>query len=127
MAVDRMQWGAEPWQFADLYMPDDPSAFQKDEGIPCVMLIHGGFWKKEYGLELMQPIAQDLAEAGIAAWNIEFKRWSKGDEGVWMDTLSDVMRAWGQLALLPGIDIIRSMVMGHSAGGQLALLMSAKA
>jgi len=44
-----------------------------------------------------------------------------------MDTLSDVMRAWGQLALLPGIDIIRSMVMGHSAGGQLALLMSAKA
>ncbi|RJU88926.1 MAG: hypothetical protein DWC01_07695 [Candidatus Poseidoniales archaeon] len=127
MAVDRMQWGAEPWQFADLYMPDDPSAFQKDEGIPCIMLIHGGFWKKEYGLELMQPIAQDLAEAGVAAWNIEFKRWSKGDEGVWMDTLSDVMRAWGQLALLPGIDITRSMVMGHSAGGQLALLMSAKA
>ena len=78
------------------------------------MLIHGG-WKTKYGLELMKPIAEDLAEA-VAAWNIEFKRWSEGDEGVWMDTLSDVLRAWGQLALLPGIDIMRSMVMGHSAG-----------
>jgi dipeptidyl aminopeptidase/acylaminoacyl peptidase len=44
-----------------------------------------------------------------------------------MDTLSDVLRAWGQLALLPGIDITRSMVMGHSAGGHLALLLAAKA
>ena len=44
-----------------------------------------------------------------------------------MDTRSDVLRAWGQLALLPGIDITRSMVMGHSAGGHLALLMASKA
>ena len=127
MVVDRMQWGAEPWQFADLTMPDDPSPFQKDEGVPCIMLLHGGFWKEAYGLDLMQPIAQDLAEAGIASWNVENKRWSDGDEGVWMDTLSDVLRAWGQLALLPGVDIARSMVMGHSAGGQLALLLAAKA
>jgi dipeptidyl aminopeptidase/acylaminoacyl peptidase len=127
MAVDRMQWGAEPWQYADLYMPDDPSPYQKDVGIPCVMLIHGGFWKEKYDSELMKPIAEDLAEAGVAAWNIEFKRWSDDEQGVWMDTLSDVMRAWGQLALLPGIDITRSMVMGHSAGGQLALILASKA
>ena len=127
MPVDRMQWGAEPWQFADLHMPDEPSPFQNDHGVPCIMLIHGGFWKKEYTLELMQPIANALSDAGVAAWNIEFKRWENGDEGVWMDTISDVLRAWGQLALLPGIDITRSMVMGHSAGGHLALLMASKA
>ena len=95
MAVDRVQWGAEAWQIADLYMPDDPSPFQKDEGIPCVMLIHGGFWKEQYTLDLMQPIAEDLAEAGVAAWNVEYKRWSPEEDGVWMDTLSDVLRAWG--------------------------------
>ena len=127
MGVDRMQWGAEEWQYADLYMPDDESPYANSNGVPCVMLIHGGFWKSEWTSELMKPVAQDLADAGVAAWNIEFKGWSEGDEGVWMDTLSDVLRAWGQLALLPGIDIVRSMVMGHSAGGQLALLLAAKA
>lgn len=127
MAVNRMQWGAEEWQYADLYMPDDPSPYQNGAGLPCVMLIHGGFWKSSWTSELMKPIAQDLAEAGVATWNIEFKGWSDGEEGVWMDTLSDVLRAWGQLALLPGIDITRSMVMGHSAGGQLALLLAATA
>ena len=126
MPVDRMQWGAEAWQFADLHMPDEPSPFQNDHGVPCVMLIHGGFWKKEYTLELMQPIANALSDAGVAAWNIEFKRWDDGDEGVWMDTLSDVLRAWGQLALLPGIDVTRSMVMGHSAGGHLVARMLAR-
>lgn len=127
MPVDRMQWGAEEWQYADLYMPNDPSPFQRNVGVPCIMLLHGGFWKEKYTLDLMQPIAEDLAEAGVAVWNVEFKRWAEGDEGVWMDTLSDVLRAWGQLALLPGIDITRSMVMGHSAGGQLALILAAKA
>ena len=91
------------------------------------MLIHGGFWKEQYTPDLMQPIAEDLAEAGVAAWNVEYKRWSPEEDGVWMDTLSDVLRAWGHLSLIPGIDITRSMVMGHSAGGQLALLMGAKA
>ena len=127
LPVDRMKWGAEDWQYADLYMPDEPSLYQKDEGIPCVMLIHGGFWKEKFTLELMAPIAENLAENGIAAWNIEFKGWSPENEGVWMDTLSDVMRAWGQLALLPGIDIVRSMILGHSAGGHLALMMAAVA
>lgn len=127
MPVDRMQWGAEEWQVGDLYMPEDPSPYQKEIGIPCMMLIHGGFWKSEYGMDLMAPIAEDLAESGIAVWNIEFKRTTPDQEGVWMDTLSDVMRAWGQLALLPGIDTVRTGIIGHSAGGQLALLMAANA
>ena len=52
----------------------------------CIMLIHGGFWKKQYTYELMQPIANALSDAGVASWNIEFRRWEDGDEGVWMDT-----------------------------------------
>lgn len=125
--ITRMQWGASDWQYADLYMPDEPSEFDKGHGVPCVMLIHGGFWKEKFTSELMKPIAEDLAEAGIASWNIEFKRWNPVEKGIWVDTVSDVMRAWGQLALLPGIDMTRSMVMGHSAGGHLALLLASKA
>ena len=59
------------------------------------------FGKKEYTLDLMVPIAEDLADRGIASWNIEFKRWSPGDEGVWVDTLSDVMRALGSTCTTP--------------------------
>ena len=40
MAVDRMQWGAEEWQYADLHMPDDPSPYENDAGLPCVMLMY---------------------------------------------------------------------------------------
>ena len=58
--VTRMQWGASDWQFADLYMPDEPSEFDKGHGVPCVMLIHGGFWKEKFTSELMKPIAEDL-------------------------------------------------------------------
>lgn len=127
MPVDRIQWGAEEWQYADLHMPDEPSPYQKEEGIPCIMLIHGGFWKTKYSLDLMTPIAEELAEQGIAAWNIEFRRCGPDENGVWVDTLSDVMRAWGHLSLIPGIDTVRAMIMGHSAGGHLALLMAAVA
>ena len=72
LAVDRMQWGAEDWQFADLYMPDEPSPYQKNEGVPCVMLIHGGFWKSEYTLALMMASVAErkpwltIAQAPIA-------------------------------------------------------------
>jgi len=127
VSVERIQWGAESWQFADLHMPEDPSPFQRDEGIPCVMLIHGGFWKERYTLDLMSPIAQDFAEAGVACWNIEFARWSHENTGVWMDTMSDVLRSWGHLSLIPGIDQTRCMVMGHSAGGHLALMLASTA
>ena len=85
------------------------------------------FWKAKYGLELMKPIAEDLAKPELRHGISNSNAGVKAKKGVWMDTLSDVLRAWGQLALLPGIDIMRSMVMGHSAGGQLALLLAAKA
>ena len=65
MAVDRMQWGAEAWQYADLYMPDDPSPFQKDEGIPCIMLIHGGFWK--FGRSFCCLPTRDDGNCGLLA------------------------------------------------------------
>ena len=42
---------------------------------------------------------------------------SPGDEGVWVDTLSDVMRKFGVNSALPprDFDIVRFMILGHSA------------
>jgi acetyl esterase/lipase len=69
---ERIAYGDGEWQFGDLWLPpDQPTA--------VVVLVHGGFWRKIYGLDLMDPLAADLVARGVAAWNIEYRR--VGHEG----------------------------------------------
>ena len=103
----RRNYGDDPSQYGVLY----------GEG-PVAVLIHGGFWKAEYGLELMAPLAEDLAARGWAAWNIEYRRLGNG--GGVPATLEDVGAAIDHLAELDGVDRSRVVAIGHSAGGQLA-------
>ncbi len=89
----RLAYGAESLQFGDLYMPKGSGPH------PVVILIHGGFWRAAYRLTLMQELASDLVEKGIAAWNIEYRR--VGDAGGgWPGTLQDVAHAADYLATL---------------------------
>jgi acetyl esterase/lipase len=82
------------------------------------VLIHGGFWKSQYGLDLMDALAEDLAGRGWAAWNIEYRRLGNG--GGVPQTLDDVGAAIDLLAEVDGVDLSRVVAIGHSAGGQLA-------
>ena len=79
------RYGDDPSQFGVLY----------GEG-PVAVVIHGGFWKAEYGLDLNEALAEDLAERGWAAWNIEYRRLGNGS-GV-PETLDDVSAAIHKLA-----------------------------
>ena len=116
----RIAYGDDPLQFGDLYLPDAAGAA---DGLPVVVLIHGGFWRNRYGLDLMVPLADDLVGRGYAAWNIEYRR--VGDAGGgWPGTLTDVAAAVDRLATLSpehGLDLGRVAIVGHSAGGHLAL------
>ena len=71
----------------------------------------------------MTGLAHDLAARGYAAWNVEYRR--VGDpRGGWPGTLSDVAHATGylrQVAANDGLDLARTVAIGHSAGGRLAL------
>ena len=100
------RYGDDPSQYGVLY----------GEG-PVAVLIHGGFWKDQYGLDLMVPLAEDLAARGWAAWNIEYRRLGNG--GGVPSTLEDVSAAIDRLADLP-VDRSRVVAIGHSAGGHLA-------
>ena len=75
--ASRLSYGDDPSQYGVLY----------GEG-PVAVVIHGGFWKAEYDLELMTALCEDLAERGFSAWNIEYRRLGNG--GGVPNTLDDV-------------------------------------
>ena len=120
--VSHLHYGSENLQFADLYQPATPGPY------PVVILLHGGFWRAAYGLDLMQALAEDLATQGIAAYNVEYRR--VGDSGGgWPGTLQDVALATDYLrAIAPRyqLDLAHVLPVGHSAGGQLALWLAAR-
>ena len=90
------------------------------------MVIHGGFWRARHGKRISKAVAADLARRGRAAWNIEYRR--VGDGGGWPFTFDDVGAAVDALASLgdPRLDLSDVSVVGHSAGGQLALWAAAR-
>jgi acetyl esterase/lipase len=113
---ERHAYGDDPSRYGELTRggaPDDPS---RAAGV--AVLIHGGFWKAEYGRDLMDPLAADLAARGWTAWNLEFRRLGNG--GGVPATLDDVAAGIDHLADLDGLDLSRVVAVGHSAGGHLA-------
>lgn len=114
---ERHRYGTHRWARADLYVPEAPGPH------PVAVAIHGGYWRAKYSKRLMKPVCADLARRGVAAWNVEYRRIGRGQGGGWPATFDDVDRAIDHLATLddPRLDLDRVSVVGHSAGGQLAL------
>jgi acetyl esterase/lipase len=105
---ERITYGDDPSQWVDLHVPDGAS-----RGL--VVVIHGGFWKAEYGAEYGAPLAEDLVARGWRAANVEYRR--VGNGGGFPATLDDVHAAIGAVAA----DVDGPVVtLGHSAGGHLA-------
>jgi acetyl esterase/lipase len=105
-----IRYGDDPSQFGELSLPPDPP-----KGV--VVVIHGGFWKAAYDLDLGRPLARSLTEHGWAAWNIEYRR--VGNGGGTPYTLDDVAAAIDALDDLD-LPLDRVVALGHSAGGHLA-------
>ncbi|MEP6991197.1 MAG: alpha/beta hydrolase [bacterium] len=111
-------YGTDPMQFGELRLPP------RGDHVPLVVLIHGGCWRAQYDLKHVRPAAAALATEGFATWTIEYRR--LGDPGGgWPGTFDDVARAVDHVRALAlqvhRIDTTRVVLMGHSAGGQLAL------
>jgi acetyl esterase/lipase len=92
------------------------------------MAIHGGFWSGQYSLILGTAFAVELARAGVAVWNIEYRRLGAG--GGWPEMSADVKAAYDAI---PGIvaeasevefDLTQVRLLGHSAGGHLAVWLA---
>jgi acetyl esterase/lipase len=108
-------YGADPAQFLELTLPAGAAP------APVVVVLHGGFWRARYDVELARPLAADLAARGWAAVAVEYRRVGAG--GGWPQTLQDVAAALDALPDLPQagrLDLRTVAVVGHSAGGHLA-------
>ncbi|MBI2243652.1 MAG: prolyl oligopeptidase family serine peptidase [Nocardioides sp.] len=99
----RIAYGDHPAQYAELTRPP---------GTPrgAAVVVHGGFWKPQYGIEYARPLVPSLVAAGWAVWAIEYRRGTGA-----ADTLADVRAA---LDARPE-DAGPVVGIGHSAGGHL--------
>ena len=110
----------------DVFLP--PSLGRPSAPRPLVVLVHGGFWRQAYDRTHLRPLAAALAAREYVVAIPEYRRVGEGGTGGWPQTGADVRQALSTVArsvaqVAPGWtdpDAPYTLV-GHSAGGQLAL------
>ncbi|MFL6301718.1 MAG: alpha/beta hydrolase, partial [Terriglobales bacterium] len=121
-ADTRISYGSDPLQFIDFYFPKGNTPY------PLVLFIHGGFWRAKYDLTHAGHLCAALANAGIATANIEYRRVGNPGGG-WPGSLEDIEAALQSISTAANnhhFNLNRVAVMGHSAGGQLALALASR-
>ena len=121
-APDRtIRYGEHERQVVDLYLPQGPGPH------PVAVMIHGGCWSAPWDRTLMNGISDDLRGRGIAVWNIDYRVIEDGNG--WPHVFDDTWAAIHALTVQGrefGLDPNRTVAVGHSAGGHLALWYAAK-
>ncbi len=119
----RVAYGSDSLQFGELRLPPGAGPF------PVAIVIHGGCWVHAYAsAQNAAALADALRDAGVATWNVEYRR-RDNPGGGWPGTLRDVGDAADSLRALARrhpLDLARVVAVGHSAGGQLALWLAAR-
>lgn len=111
-------YGENRLQVVDVWRPKGPGSH------PAVIMIHGGCWQSAVAdRTIMNWIADDLRSHGVGVWNIEYRGVDTG--GGMPQTYEDVAAAADLLAVKGAAFGFRQdgrqIVIGHSAGGHLAL------
>lgn len=119
-ADEKIAYGTDLLQYALFWR-----AKQRENKVPLplVILIHGGCWLSAYDIQHTYALSTGLAQSGFNVWSIEYRR--SGDlGGGWPGTYEDVKA--GIVASSKynkgEFDLGESVLVGHSAGGHLALL-----
>ena len=114
-ADERVPYGDAPSQFADFRYPAGAG--------PLVVMIHGGFWRARYDLTHAGHLCAALTCAGYVTANLEYRRIGEPGGG-WRGTFDDVEA--GLDFACHHTDAKDTIVMGHSAGGHLALWLASR-
>ena len=98
-------YGDHPDQVIEHFVPERPNG-------RTVVVVHGGFWRQRYDRVHARPQARAIAALGYDCLLPEYRR-IPGDPGA---SIGDL------LAALAHAGVERPILIGHSAGGQLALI-----
>ena len=119
----RVAYGADSLQFGELRLPGGRGPF------PVAIILHGGCWLSRYAtVRNTAPLAEALADLGVATWNVEYRRYDHPGGG-WPGTFRDVADGADFLRVLAKqypLDTTRIVAAGHSAGGHLALWLATR-
>lgn len=93
-----------------------------------VVAIHGGFWRARYGLDHLRPFCTALATRGFAVASLEYRRLGQPGGG-WPGTSEDIESGLAAVAAEAAhrAPVAGAVLVGHSAGGQLALWAASRA
>jgi len=120
---ETISYGDDPLQVVDVWIPKGDLPYR------AVIMIHGGCWQSDMAeRDIMNYIAHDLREAGIGVWNIEYRGVDRPGGG-YPGTYEDVAAAADMFAKKGpdfGFSLRKTLVIGHSAGGHLALWLAAR-
>ncbi|HSZ60642.1 MAG TPA: alpha/beta hydrolase [Terriglobales bacterium] len=118
---ERIAYGDDPNHFFEVRLPRTKPPH------PVLLNIHGGFWRAKYDLTHAGHLCEALRTEGLATFNLEYRRVGNVGGG-WPGTFDDIRAAYRFIQQSNSrfhLDLGSLVVMGHSAGGQLALCLAA--
>ena len=115
--TEQMTYGDDENQFIEVW-----AANKRDQVEPIsagIILIHGGCWMADYGVAHVRALASALSERNYNVFAIEYRRTGQLGGG-WPGSLNDV--GVGIRTIRDTYPKMALSVIGHSAGGHLAML-----
>jgi acetyl esterase/lipase len=114
----QLTYGPHRDQNAELFLPSG------DRPFPLVVVLHGGWWQARRTRTKLytRPLSADLVDHGFAVLNAEYRR--VGGGGGWPATFDDARAVVSLASEQPETGPVA--VLGHSAGGHLALYAAAE-
>ncbi|GMR02624.1 MAG: hypothetical protein BMS9Abin20_0966 [Acidimicrobiia bacterium] len=91
--------------------------------VPLAILVHGGFWRDVWKRDIMAPLGVALTHRGWATANIEYSR-GPGSFPAALNDVADAIEWVRDNGAQHGIDTETIVLVGHSAGGYLALKLA---
>ena len=112
-----VHYGGEPDQLAEVRFGGAASAAR-----PLVLFIHGGFWRPQIDRSHSAATTAALAAAGWTVATVEYRR-VPGQPELTLQDVQSALRSVPSLIERPAAGVL---LVGHSAGGHLALWAATK-